>query len=206
AYHLYDWGVYDGEFFYRQPDPDRLTWQARRSDGAKLTLEGETAEQVINGVFVTYPDPTGETKTVGPPGAVADATDSTLADTSDTNPVNSHGIPRRWAKLDLSITTTQAGAIQLGYVYLQERLLASRRGQVTLTGTVTHPTEGEVPVWRVRAGDWITIADHPSSSPRKIIETSYSHGSRTLTASVDNTTAKTEAILERLGLFSIGRF
>lgn len=207
AYHLYDWGVYDdAEFFYREPDPDRLTWEARLSEGAKLSLEGDTAEQAINGVFVTYPDASGVTKTVGPPGALANATDSTLADTSDTNPVNAHNIPRRWARLDLSLTTTQAGAIQLGYAYLQERLLASRRGQITLTGTVTHPTEGKVPVWRIRAGDWIKISDHPASAPRKIIETSYSHGTRSITLSVDNTVGKVEAILERLGLFSIGRF
>jgi hypothetical protein len=66
-------------------------------------------------------------------------------------------------------------------VWLQERSLASRRGQVTLTGTSRHPTEGSVPVWRVRAGDWISIADHPASDPRKIIETSYNHGTRTVT-------------------------
>jgi len=206
AYHLYDWGVYDNKFFYRAPDPGRLTWKASLSDGAKLSLEGSTAEQVYNGVYVTYTDPSGAKKTVGPPGALADATDPVLADTSDENPVNAHGIPRRWGKLDLSLTTTQAGAIQLGYVWLQERALASRRGQVTLTGTVTHPTEGKVPVWRVRAGDWISISDHPASAPRKIIETSYSHATRTVTASLDNTVAKTEAILERLGVYSIGRW
>jgi hypothetical protein len=206
AFHIYDWGVYDGEFFYRAPDPDRLTWQARLSDGAKLSLEGDTAEQVFNGVYVTYTDPSGRKCTVGPPGAVADATDASLADTSSTNPVNSHGIPKRWGRLDLGLPTTQAGAIQLGYVWLAERSLASRRGQVTLTGDARHPTEGNVPVWRIRAGDWITIADHPTSTPRKIIETSYSHGSRTITCTLDNTAAKVEAILERLGVFAIGRF
>jgi hypothetical protein len=112
----------------------------------------------------------------------------------------------RWGRLDLGLPTTTAGATQIGYAWLQERLLATRRGSVTLTGTVTHPQEGEVPVWRVRAGDWIRIADHPASLPRKVIETSYSHGSRSVTCTLDNTASKIDAVLERIGVFSIGRF
>ena len=60
AYHLYDWGVYDGEFFYRATDPDRLTWQARLSSGAHLDFDGDTAAQVFNGVLVHYTDPLGK--------------------------------------------------------------------------------------------------------------------------------------------------
>jgi hypothetical protein len=206
AYHLYDWGVYDGRFFYRQPDPDRLTWKARLSDGAKLSFEGDTAEQVFNGVVVSYTDPSGAKKLVGPPGTIGATAYDELANTSIDNPVNAHGIPRRPGLLNLSVPTTEAGAVQLGYVWLQERSLATRRGQVTLTGTVTHPTEGDVPVWRVQAGDWISISDHPASAPRKIIETSYSHGTRSISCTLDNTPAKTEAILERIGVYSIGRW
>lgn len=206
-YHLYDWGVHENrEFFYRQPDPNRLCWEARLGDGAQMDADGLTAEQVINGVVVTYQDVAGVTKTVGPPSGPTgtfDGTDSALQDSSSSNPVNSHGIPAKPDNLSLSFPTTEAGAIQIGAAYLAERSLATRRGNLTLTGLVQHPTEGKVPVWRVRAGDWIKITDlngENATVPRKIIETSYSHSGRSISLSLDNTVAKLDAILARVGV------
>lgn len=201
-YHLYDWGVYDNrEFFFRQPNPHRVLWEARLSDGARLDADGDTAEQVINGVCVTWTDAAGTTQIVGPPGTAFDATDSQLVDTSSSNPVNAHGMGRKWVPLTISFPTNLAGATAIGAVYLAERSLAGRRGSLTLTGTATHPREGRVPCWRVRAGDWITLKDlNGSVVPRKIISKSYSHGSRQVTLQLDNTVAKLDAILARVGV------
>jgi hypothetical protein len=205
AYHGYDWGVYDNkQFFYRASDPALLTWQARLSTGARLDLEGDTAEQVFNGVYVIYQDATGQKKTVGPTGASADDTSASLLDASTTNPATAHGITRRWGMLEISQTTTLAGATQLGSIWLSEHSAPQRRGTLTLTGTVTHPTEGEVPVSRVRAGDYVSIADHPADVPRRIIEARYNHGSRQATLNLDNTPFMLDAIMQRLGVSLVG--
>lgn len=203
-YHGYDWGVYDNKkFFYRAPDPTRLTWQARLSTGARLDFEGETAEQVFNGAYVTYTDPLGMKKTVGPTWSTAQATSSTLEDSNPANPLNAWGL-KRPLMVDVPFVTDLAGATAIGVVALGLQALPQRRGTLTMTGKVTHPTEGEVPVWRVRAGDYVSISDHPADVPRKIIATTYTHETRTISCSLDNTPHALDAIFARVAVGAIG--
>jgi hypothetical protein len=212
AYFLWEWGVYDNkQFFWRPPDASRLTWRARADQGASISLEGETADARYNGVLVQYTDPLGERRTAGPPaenwqGGVArcDVTNVALVDTDPTNPVNAAGIPRRWGVLDVGPTTTDAGAVQLGAVWLAEHRLPQRRGTITLRGSAGHPTEGQVPPWRVRAGDGIVVTDLADDEPRRIIETRYTRGDDSLVATVGNPDYKIDAILERLRVQLIG--
>jgi hypothetical protein len=106
--------------------------------------------------------------------------------------------------LDIGPVTTDAGAVQLGYVWLAEHSLPQRRGTITVAGQVEHPTEGPVPPWRVKAGDSIKVTDLADDEPRRIIETRYSRGSDSLVASVGNPDYKLDAILERIGVQLVG--
>jgi hypothetical protein len=206
AYHQYEWAVWEDRTFYWGPtDPDRVCWEARLSEGAHLSLEGQQSADTVNGVFVTYTDPTGQRKTVGPPGATADATDTTLADTSDANPLNQRG-RIKWARMDISQVTTAEGAVQLGAIWLAEQAIPQRRGTVTVRGCIEHPTRGKRPTWAVRAGDYVRIADHPTDVPRRIISTDYRHDEREVQMDVGTSSQKLTAILERLNVASIGRY
>jgi hypothetical protein len=195
AFHLYRWGVYDQGFFWRAPNPDRLTWEARLGDGAKLSLEGDSDAGTFNGVVVMYQDPYGKQRVVGPTGySPADSTSADLVDSTESNPANQHGL-RRYGLLQVSSSQTDTSAIQLGRVWLAEQQLPSRRGSIILTGRVRHPTEGDVPVWRVRAGDWIRVSDRPGDVAREITSTDYDDDSQTVTCSVGGMPPRLEAML-----------
>lgn len=209
-----EWGVYnDKQFFWRSPDPDRLCWQARLSDGAKPRLEGRQADDQVNGVLVSFSDPSGIRRIVGPPAAywptgvaLADTTDATLVDSSADNPVNAHGLGPKWAKLELSQTATTAGAIALGAIFLAIQSQPQRRGQIELTGLVRHPTISQPQaVYNVKAGDYVRITDSSESDVnRRVIATRYSHATRTLTADIDNTPFTLDALLEAMQASLVG--
>lgn len=209
-FNLYPWGVYAGatgprEFFWKPWDPDELTWEVRLADGVWFDPAGASAEDSYNGVVVTYKLPDGAARAAGPPGSGFDVTDTTLVDTSPQNPVNAHGIPRRWALLDISDVTTDQGAKTIGAIYLRERSQAPRRGTIRVTtGQAIHPTAGSRPAWAIKAGDHVAITDHPVSEPRRIIETDYDHDTRTNTLTVDNSSQRLDALLERMGVALVG--
>lgn len=209
AYHLRDWGVYEGPdrepaLFWREAENYRRRWVIRLDEGGSLDLAGETAEASYNGVLVAFTDPAGVQRTAGPISSGADYQDDSLIDTSENNPVNSHGIHRRWGRLDLSFTATAESAIQLGRIWLQEMSKVSHRGAISATGYVRdRETGGRYPAWMVRAGDSVTVPDYDGIE-RRIVDTSYQHDSLGLSASLDSLPHRLDAIMQRAGIALVG--
>ncbi len=206
--HLFDWGVWENRTFsFKAPD-DSDPWQVRIGDGVYFKADGPTGDETFNGVVVKYTDPAGQTRYVGPTGATkVHATDASLLDASATNPVNKAGIPKKWALLELSDPNTLAGATAVGAVFLLDRAQPQRRGELEITGFVTHPVKGKRPAWAVRAMDYITITDTTNtdiSTPRRIIATKYDHDSRKLTATLDNNAHTLESLLELINASLVG--
>lgn len=207
AVHLWDWGCWGQQFFFTAPDSSD-PWQARIGDGAHLKSDGPTGEDTFNGVVVMYTDPAGQRKLVGPTGYTkAHATDSSLLDTSSTNPANQAGLTK-WAVIQLSDPATLQGAINVGYVFLRDRSQPQRRGEIELTGYISHPVRGMRPTWEVKATDYIQITDTVNddvSEPRRVIATTYDYDTRKLTATLGNTGRTLEALLELINAELVGR-
>lgn len=201
-YELMRMAVWEDRRFnmWRASADTRTVWEARLSEGAQLQLEGDNADSVANGVIVQYTDPYGQPRVIGPTGYTpADTTSSSLLISDTTNAATAAGI-QKYITLSLSFPTDASGAEQIGAVFLREQNLPQRRGTVNLAGLVQHPTDGKVPCWRVRAGDFLRVADRPNDPPREITQTSYGHDGHTVSCSVGGLPNSTEALLERVGI------
>ncbi len=213
VYELKDWGVYsDGEdnypnrtFFLREPSAARLTWHARRSDGAILADEGIQSENLVNGVTVSYTGYDGTQYSVGPTGTGCTFADNSLVDTDPNNPVNSHNLGRKYGQLVMNKRCDLTSAVKLGNIWLTRRLGIQHRGTLTLKGWVRHPTAGLTAVSRVRAGDYVIVEDDPRDQvPRRIVNTSYSHNDRSIQCDLEHDAFRIDALMEQIGAVLYG--
>lgn len=196
-FELNDWGVYERKtFFYRPQGTGGRVWRLRVGDGVKVEEEGPQIETSFNGVVVGYQDAAGRNRFVGPTGFTGGTAYAELADTSSTNPVNAFG-RKKWARIDMGLTT-ESGAVQVGYLFMQEIATRKTRGSVVVTGTAKDSNGVTWPAWYMRAGDRVVLEDTNDTAERIIVDSSYTHDSLELTANLDAPANKLDALLERL--------
>lgn len=198
-FELNDWAVWEGKTFYLNPRNARgRKWRARVAP-SQLSETGPSLDRSWNGVIVSFQDPSGSTKTVGPTGSLADSTDAALFDSDPSIPANQLGI-KRYTLIDMGIVSTIAGATEVGRRFLEETKLLDTSGQAELVGTVVDDRGVERPASAVRAGDQISMIDAADSSYRRIVKTSYADSTRTNTIDLDAPPEGQDALLERLGV------
>lgn len=213
GYELLDWAVWElgsgpsasPAFYLNAYNARGKRWRARVGP-AQLQNNGPNVSRIWNGVIVQFTNVDGTTGTVGPPGSGAAVTDSSLLDPDPLNPANQVILPggqslRRWAPLQMGTTTSDA-AIQTGARFLQAQKELDSSGQAALVGHVEDSSGVLWPSWMVRAGDQITFVDAASSgtAPRRIVSTSYDHGSKTNSIQLDQPPDSLDALLERLSV------
>lgn len=196
AYHLWELGVWENKTLTYGP-ADRLDydWDVRLSDkGVQVELQGDSTEDLANGIVVDFTDVTTGAKNTLTPVNTPD-----LNDLDPNNPVNEHGLTR-WTKLGLSSPTTAAAAIQIGRSALTEFNAPKAPGTITVTGHLRDRAGHWQQGWKVRAGDTVAVTDHPVDNPRLITETSWNNESKQVTITVDSAAKRLDAVLDRIGL------
>lgn len=193
AFHLFEMGVWEDRQLHWAPlDLTDWDWEIRQDDPVTISLQGDSAEELVNGVTVHYQDLlTAAQKTLYP------SDDARLRDDSEGNPYTSHGRTHD-LEITLSFPVTEDSAIEIGRIALAEALQAKRPGSITVNGGYVRDRQGNMqPAWRVRSGDRVRITDIPSDLTRPIGEAAWDHESKRLTINVDSTVKRLEAFFDR---------
>jgi hypothetical protein len=208
-FELQDWAVWEGPRIYINERGARgKKWRARVGP-ATLQDAGPQIARLWNGVVVAYQDVTGKMRLVGPevPGAPAGTSfagaesgseNASLYDADPENPLNKQKI-KKWALLKMG-TSTQAGAIQVGAIFLREQSLLESSGSASLTGHVEDSSGVLWPAWMVRSGDQISFVDSRNPGYRRIVKTEYADTTKTRTIQLDQPPEAMQALLERLSV------
>lgn len=196
AYHLWELAVWEDKTLTFGPiDRTDYDWEVRLSDnGVDVDLQGDSTEDLANGIIVEFTDVATGARDVLTPDVSAD-----LVDLSNANPANQHGLTV-WTKIALSIPTTAEAALQIGRTALAEFNAPKAPGTIRVKGHIRDRAGHWQQAWKVRAGDMISITDHPNDAPRLVTETGWNHEAKELTVTVDSTAKRLDAVLDRIGV------
>lgn len=204
------WGVWEDQTFkYRQWDSgsaDQRVWYVRASDaGVELTQEGDDASALWSDIVVQYTTPTGETRTVGPTWtATCDDYNDALSITDTSHPCVKAG-QRRVYLHQMDVPWTRDAAVAVGAVILDQLNQAARAGTASIRGYVRDGQGLEYPAYMVRGGDWLVIDGIGNETPRRILETTYTHAQRQVACTLDNRFMRSDILLALAAQRSVGR-
>lgn len=195
-YHLFHLGVWDNKtLVFRPYDFTDYTWEIRTDDpGTQFSPQGPSSDDLYNGVTVRYTDLLTGVKNVLRPDVWAE-----LKDTSTTNPWNAHNV-NHWLELELSSPTLAGQALQIGRAALAQANEPKAPGTIAVQGYIRDRGGVDQPVWKVRAGDTISVTNFPNDQPRLIHETDYDDETKTVTISVDGPAQALDAVFDRMGV------
>lgn len=191
-FHLWDLGVWENRTLTFRPfDLSTADWEVRVGEnGVTADLQGDSIESTANGIVVHYRDFAGVERRITPDD------DDELADTNELLPANQHG-EQHWTALNISRQCLEADAVQMGRAALAEFNRPKRPGSINVPGHIQDAAGHWQQAWKVRAGQTISVTNHPSDSPRLITATSYNDRSKTVSITVDNALNRLEAVFAR---------
>jgi hypothetical protein len=196
SFELLDWACWGKSFHLHPPGARGRRWRFRTGP-TNLRQTGADMGRVWNKISVSYRDPDGSTRTVGPPGSGADVEDAALVDDDPLNPANMAGIPRH-DLLDMGKVSQPSRAIDIGRIFLQQSKLLDRSGHAEVVGHAMDDRGILHPYWAVRAGDLGSWTDAADTSYRKIVNVRHSHDSRSAALDLDAPPQGLDALLARL--------
>lgn len=203
SYHGWTWGVWEDKRLDIMPWGEGKTWKLRALDpGVEINDDGAQAVDTYSGLVVTYQDASGNPFCVGPTGALADFTDDRLLVTDPSNDAVAAG-EWRVDTFDMGVVSTQQLATTIGQVVLEDRQQAVRSGTATVQGSAVDDAGQTVPVSEIRATEQAEFLDD-DVTPRRIVETSYDHSTRTVTLTFDNGLQSSVALLAHLQARVVG--
>jgi hypothetical protein len=197
-YHLWNLGVWEDQgkgprLVFEPIDLTDWDWEVRLDDqGVTFQPQGVTAEDVFNGITVSYQDVLTGTKNILTPDVYPQ-----LADASPVNPWNLAG-RTSWDELELSYPTTQAQALAVGQIMLAEQNRPKAPGTLAVREHVRDRAGNWQPASKVRAGDTVAITSLYTDAPRLIHETTYDDEQDAMTMALDAPPAVLDAYIDRL--------
>lgn len=197
-YHLWDFAVWEDKTLYYQPvDLTDYDWEVRLDDHdypATVSLQGDSTQDLANGVTVQYQD-----LLTGVPNVLLPTDYAELRDPSVDNPFTTHGY-NGWTSYQISVPTTQDAALQIGRAALAEFNQPQAPGSITIGPHIRDRAGHAQPAWRVRAGQRVAITSSTSLSdrPRMISETTYDHDSGKVSINLDGGVKRLDAIVDRI--------
>ena len=191
SYHLWKLGVWEDRTLTFAPyDLTTADWQVRSGvDGVRVEYQGDTTENVYNGVAVSYSGFDGETYRVTPEDS------ELLRDSSEWISANEWG-DEVWLNLDVSWPCSRDDAVAIGQIALANANQARRPSTITVPARLRDSHGILWPSSYVRADQTIVVSNQTPSIPRLITRTSWSDHSLTITT--DNAIDTMEAFTQRL--------